>query len=156
MSDMKVTMVIPAGDKDHMNKLAEAVYEGGRDTFTVGFSPTGKLPITHYVASGYLSDVYGKNVKVQDWEYRGNQNPKWFKVKEQAEKLATLKTVIQSREKILVGMVDKDITDIMARADISTSNSYHNDWIDEQKYPADSWQAAVLDRLGLKAIDTNV
>ena len=52
-----LTMVVPAALCKQCNDLSYAAAgDAGKDVWSSGYSPTGQMPITHYVASGPVGD----------------------------------------------------------------------------------------------------
>jgi len=47
-------IIISAEEKDAANELCGQISEGGENTFTIGLSPNGQLPITNYWCGWYV------------------------------------------------------------------------------------------------------
>lgn len=58
MTDIMRTMIIPAALAPLARALAAGLSPGGAGMFTVGLSPTGEEPATHYVSSGLISGAF--------------------------------------------------------------------------------------------------
>ena len=69
MSALKCIFVVPAADKDGANAYTVSDMGAEGDTFTVGLSPTGLEPATHYWCDWLVLDPYTANIPALEIGY---------------------------------------------------------------------------------------
>lgn len=60
MTDTFQTMIVPADLAPLARSLAAGLSPGGVNMFTVGLSPNGQEPATHYVSTGYIATRFAE------------------------------------------------------------------------------------------------
>lgn len=53
------TLIVPAGIANAAKQIARECDAQGEGMFVSALSPTGNLPATHYVSSGYMDEQFG-------------------------------------------------------------------------------------------------
>lgn len=62
------TMIVPADQVDLARSIcATLAPSGGFAMFSVGLSPTGQAPATHYVSTGYIDADFAELMPLQEW-----------------------------------------------------------------------------------------
>lgn len=62
------TMIVPAGQVDLARSIcATLAPSGGSAMFSVGLSPDGTAPATHYVSTGYIDEPFANLMPLTEW-----------------------------------------------------------------------------------------
>lgn len=62
------TMVVDAANADLARQICAALApSGGAGMFSVGLSPTGQAPATHYVSTGYIDADFAELMPLTEW-----------------------------------------------------------------------------------------
>ena len=68
MSDVFLTLVVPAADAPLARSVAGAMDPGGAGMWNTPLSPSGAAPATHYISTGYVPPAWQVIVPTQTWE----------------------------------------------------------------------------------------
>ena len=68
MSDIFLTLIVPAADAPLARSVAGAMDPGGAGMWNTPLSPSGAAPATHYISTGYVPPAWQVIVPTQTWE----------------------------------------------------------------------------------------
>lgn len=77
MSDVFRSLIITAADAPASRAIAQCFGPGGVGMWTVGLSPTGAEPATHYISSGFVPPEYAAMSVCTFWTT--DENGAWVK-----------------------------------------------------------------------------
>lgn len=80
MHDTFLTMLVPASHVDLARSVAASLDPGGAGMWTTPLSPSGKLPATYYISTGYVQAAWQMLTPVETWEQDAEGN--WIKISE--------------------------------------------------------------------------
>jgi len=100
MTDVFRTIIVPNDYVGLARKLTSTLSPiGGVNMYETGLSPTGTMPATHWISSGYIAEEYAALMPLYEWiqEYDEQQQPIGS---------LTRNTVFQGQPETIIGYID--------------------------------------------------
>lgn len=119
MSDIFRTLIVTAADAPLAREIAATLSSGGAAMWTTPLSPTGNMPITHYVSSGFIPVGWQAMVPTQIWSLNTDGN--WEKID---ETFGDPITIYNRAIEVGLTVTQEEINTLFANADITEQEPF--------------------------------
>lgn len=119
MSDVFLTLIVPDAEVALAREVAATMDPGGVGMWTTPLSPTGQLPATHWISTGWVPEGWQAIVPTQTWEQA--EDGTWT---ETGSTPGDPDAVLAACEAAGLAVTAAEIADLFAAADVTAQDPW--------------------------------
>lgn len=119
MADVFRTLIVTASNAPLAREIAASFGSGGSGMWTTPLSPSGLMPATHYISTGYIPPEFANLAPLQVWNF--DETETWVMVSsEPGNPVAVYEAATQAG----VVCAQDDVDEVFSSSDVTTQDPF--------------------------------